>query len=70
MLMKKSLLASLFLLASASLSAAADEPIAATAFTDCDCVSGHFPAAVLDGDASTYFETTKEIGRASCRERV
>ena len=60
MLMKKSLLASLFLLASASLSAAADEPIAATAFTDCDCVSGHFPAAVLDGYASTYFETTKD----------
>lgn len=60
MLMKKSLLASLFLIVCVSLGAKADEPILATAFTDCDCVSGHFPAVVLDGDVNTYFETTKD----------
>ena len=57
--MKISTLASLFLLASVSLPAMADEQIAATAFTDWDYTSGHGPETVLDGDINTYFESSK-----------
>ena len=57
--MKISTLASLFLLASVSFPAMADEQIAATAFTDWDYTSGHGPETVLDGDINTYFESAK-----------
>ena len=57
--MKISTLASLFLLASATFPVMAEEPIAATAFTDWEFNNGHGPETVIDGDVNTYFEANK-----------